>query len=152
MKFNFSRKNIIIIIIVIIIIALAITLPLVLVKSSSNSTQIIVGQTPTSASKPTLGPKISNIKYRFIPIQNSNWRSLYLSWSPPSSDLTDLYPIFSYSIKSSGTTDWRGTNGNETSIELDGSYAKGVTYDIYIKGNNSYNVDYSASIQATCDI
>ena len=121
MKFNFSRKNIIIIIIVIIIIALAITLPLVLVKSSSNSTQIIVGQTPTSASKPTLGPKISNIKYRFIPIQNSNWRSLYLSWSPPSSDLTDTnnnqyYFIFNESFLG------RIKNLQETYIQLNGLY------------------------------
>ena len=104
MKFNFSKKNIIIAIIVIIIIALAITLPLVLVKSSNNSTLEL---------QPTIdGPhtEVENIKYTHTDVDYSiGTRKYSFTWDKPKSPKSDK---FLYTIRITNTKPESGNYEN----------------------------------------
>jgi len=159
MKFNFSRKNIIIIIIVIIVIVLAITLPLVLINKD-NVNKIDVPNTIPNTTL-SLGPKISNITYKYSIGGNidrsKSTKNLDIYWSPPAPTYTTSSPITSYTLYTTSssnkdiitpTIEVFEVNKNRVGTGLLG-FVSNETYKITIVGNNKDNIDYSSSIEIT---
>ena len=148
MKFNFSRKNIIIAIIVIIIIVLAITLPLVLTNNSSSSPQIIVQQSQTPESEPSPTEPHSEVtKFKYY-LSAAGQRDYLLTWEKPISPKANIF-LYKVTIISDSKNFgmWSSiSNTNETNlkIELD-PY---LDYTVNIKNLANVNAEsiYSTNI------